>query len=310
MRYVPGAATNQTRLEVESWFYMNTTAATGAVTLHANHRGMTEYRGDFLILGRRNNKNTIFYIDRIGMPLASFDNAFITNDDLRGILHIHSRVYTTMDRTSDPQVGGRTLVKFITDEISRQQGQMIPLPSIEPFFLPSFFGDMALYQDRMAACDGARIYLYKMIYFTFIVDEIPNDDIEMGSVLIGESKIKEVKLKNISDYYMLKDVVITKGTVICPGAQPYCPASEALSWVKMSTTDPTTDNSPLIWQDSIVLANTPNLFMKPDGELRFWIKITVPTAYINLQDSGGGPRLVVVDDGPFAVPLEISCKVG
>jgi len=310
LRYVPGAATNSERLQILSWFYVNTTAASNLIRLHENHRGMTEYRGDFMILGRRNNKNTVFYIDQIGMPLASYDNAFQTTDDLRGLLHIHSRIYTTMDRTADPQIGGRTLVKFITDEIDRQQGQMIPLPSIEPFFLSTFFGDMTLYQDRMAACDHHKIYLYKMIYFTFLVDEIPNDDIEMGSILIGESKIKEVKIKNIADYYMLKDIVITKGTVVCPGAAQHCPASEALSWVKMSTVDPTTDNSPLIWQDSIVLANTPNLFIRPDGELRFWVRITVPVAYTNLEDAGGLARLVTVDDGPFAIPLEITAKVG
>lgn len=310
LKYDPAGSTPADRLKVENWYYVNTTSNTNVLQLSEDNRAMTEYRGDFMILGKYKNMGSIIYIDKLGLPLASYAKAFKATDDLRGILHIHDRVYTTMDLSTDPEIGGRSLVKFITDEIDRQQGQLIPLPSIEPFFLPTFKGSMAIYQDRMAACDGSKVYLYKMIYFCFIVNEIPNDDIEMGSIIIGESKVKDIKFKNIADYYMIKDVVLTKGTVICPNAAQHCPASEALAWVKFSVVDPEADTSTTNWVDSITFANTSDTKLRPDGESRFWIKITVPNKYTNIMDSGGSPKLVTVDDGPFAIPLEITAKIG
>ncbi len=308
LTYIPGAATPQERLVVKNWYYVNTTGASSIFSLHEDNRGMTEYRGDLMILGRYNNVNTVMYLDKFGMPLATYP-AFEEEDKLKGLLHIHDRVYTTMDGTDNARIGGRFLAKFITPEIDNQPGSMIPLISIEPFFLPTFNGDMAIYQDRMAACDRDRVYLYKMLYFCFIVDDMHNDDIDMGSILIGESKVKGVKLKNIADYYKLKDVSLKKGTVTCPDAAAHCPASEALAWVKLSVTDPATTTSEDIWLDTISLA-TSEPYIAPDGEREFWVKIEVPTVYENLTESGGGAKAVSVDDGPFVIPLEITAKVG
>lgn len=309
LRYTPGASTPQERLKVENWYYVNTTAAVGVFQLSEANRGMTEYRGDFMILGTYGGMKTIMYIDKYGMPLASYAGAFKSTDDPRGLVHIHQRTYTTIDGTDVPAIGGRYLAKFITERIDRTEGHMLPLLSIEPFFLPTFMGDMAIYQDRMAACDRDRVYLYKILYFSFIVDDLLNDDIDMGSILIGDSKVKSVKIKNIADYYHIKDVVLSKGTVTCPGNATNCPAKEALAWVKFSTTNPAESADPGIWADTITLATTAP-YIAPDGEQEFWIKVAVPVNYAALQDTGGSPLPVSVDDGPFVVPLEVVAKVG
>lgn len=308
IKYNPEGSTPEDRLYVEDWYYVNTTGANSVFQLDATHRGMTEYKGNLMILGTYNSVNTVTYIDRNGMILAvhpTFDAA----DDLRGVVHIHDRVYTTMDGTTDSRIGSRYLAKFLTDEIDKVPGRMIPLPAIEPFFTHNFFGDLTIYQDRMAACDRDRVYLYKMLYFCFIVDNMHMENIDMGSILIGDYKVKMVKLKNIADYYKIKDVSIVKSAVTCPGGETHCPASEAVAWVKFSLTDPSTTSDTSIWDDTIILANSAP-YLAPDGEQEFWVRIDVPINYANLVTVGGTPRPVDVDDGPFVVPLEITAKIG
>jgi len=307
LRYDPDETTAQDRLKVENWYYTNILASTLFNTA-PEHRGMTEFKGNLMILGEHAGVNTIIYLDRYGMVLAAHPT-FASTDDIRGLVHMHDRVYTTLDGTAEERIQGRYLAKFLTAEIDKIPGRMIPLPSIEPFFLPTFFGDLAMYQDRMAACDRDRVYLYKMLYFCFIVDDMHTEDIDMGSILIGDYKVKQVKLKNIADYYKIKDVVLTKGSVVCPDGATHCPASEAVAWVKFSTTDPSTTTDSGIWLDTITLANSAP-YLAPDGEQEFWVKIDVPATYTNLTNPGGTPRDVGVDDGPFVIALELNAKVG
>lgn len=308
LKYVPAADTPEGRLVVTDWFYVNTTGAAGVFQLSVTNRGMSDYKGNLMILGKYNDINTIAYIDRNGMILAVYPT-FEAIDDLRGVVHIHDRVYTTMDGTTDARIGGRYLAKFLSDEIDNVPGRMIPLPSIEPFFIHNFFGDMTIYQDRMASCDRDRVYLYKMLYFCFIVDNMHMENIDMGSILIGDYKVKMIKLKNIADYYKIKDVNIIKTAVTCAAGESACPASEAVGWVKFALVDPALTVDPSIWTDTILLAET-SPYLAPDGEQEFWVKIDVPVTYTNLTTVGGTPRPVDVDDGPFVVPLEITAKVG
>jgi len=295
------------QLQVEKWFYLASLPSQNMFNLTDSNRGMTEYKGDLMVIGMWKGNVTVAWMNKNGQILAIFPD-ITTALDPRGLLHMHDRVFTCLDGSSDPNINGRYLGKFLSDLLDNKPGAMIPLLSIEPFFFPSFAGDMTLYQDNMAACDRDVVYLYKMLYFCFVIDNMFVDDIDMGSVLIGDYKIKYVKFKNIADKYSLKDVIISKGSVVCPGSATHCPASEAIRWVKMSVTDPVSTTDETIWQDTIYFA-TQKPWIYPDGEKEFWIKIDIPVNYPNLT-TGGIPRAVDVDDGPFCVPLEIVAKVG
>ncbi len=308
LRYVPTLPADE-QLQITMWYYLATTTSSTTFVLESANRGMTEYKGDLMVIGKYKGNTTFAWLSRNGQILAHYPDV-TTADSPKGLLHMHDRVFSCMDATSDPDVGGRYLGKFLTDNIDKKPGTFVKLMSIEPFFLSGFNGDLSLFQDNMAACDKDIVYTYKMLYFCFVFDNMFTDDIDMGSVLIGDYKIKRGKLKNIADKYSLKDVQITTGTVICPGAVSNCPAKEALAWVKMSTVDPETTNDDTIWSDTIYFATT-RPWIYPDGEREFWIKVDVPTTYAALTvENTSTPRPVEVDDGPFVVPLNISAKVG
>ena len=307
LKYDPSANTTE-QLTIKMWHYLAVTATSDTFVLEPENRGMTEYKGDLMVIGKYKGSTTVIWLSKTGQVLAYYPD-IVTADSPKGLLHMHDRVFTCMDATSDPDIGGRYLAKFLTDNIDKKPGAYVKLMSIEPFFLSNFNGDITLFQDNMAACNHDIVYTYKMLYFCFVFDNMFTDDIDMGSVLIGDYKIKRGKFKNIADKYSLKDVQITTGTVVCPGGATNCPAKEALAWVKMSVTDPETTNDSSIWNDTIYFATT-RPWIYPDGEREFWIKIDVPVNYASLTVSGGTPRPVVVDDGPFVVPLNISAKVG
>lgn len=309
LRYTPTAGSPEDRLKIERWFIVNTAAGGAAFDFKEDGRGMSEYRNDFMVVGQWKGVDTIVNLDYHGMPLAYYP-AFTKADKLCGVQYINQRVYTTIDMTSDPEIGSRVLAKFLTENIDR--GRMVPLMSIEPFFLSNFNGEITIFQDRMAACYADNVYTFRLCYFMFIVDDIPNDDIDMGSILIGDSKTKRVVLKNIADMYKLKDISISvdKAGVTCPGAASNCPAKEACDWVKMTTVDPAKHAGDLsAWQSTITIATAPP-YVEPDGEREFWIKVAIPEQYTELKTTGGQPRPVVVDDGPFVVPVRIRCRVG
>ena len=309
LRFTPPDAAHgvSASLDIQNWYIVNTAAGGAAFDFKANGRGMSEYRNDLLVVGAWHGVDTIANLDYYGMPLAQYPS-FTVADKLCGVQYINQRVYTTIDMTSDPDIGSRVLAKFLTENIDR--GRMVPLMSIEPFFLTGFNGDITIFQDRMAACYADNVYTYRMCYFMFIVDDLPNDDIDMGSILIGDSKIKRVVLKNIADIYRLKNVVITvdHNGVVCPGGpSANCPAKDATNWVKLSTDNP---NGPggANWEDSISIATvvTPaDPIIEPDGEREFWVQVEIPEYY-----SYDNTKAVTVDDGPFCVPLIITARVG
>lgn len=311
MKYDPDGASAAERFYIDNYYVVNTSAGGSLFTLDSAHRGMTEYKGDLMVLGMISGVNSVIYMDKFGQPLAHYPS-FTTEDDIRGLMYLHKRVFTTMDGTADPNIGSRYLAKFKTDTID--QSRMIPIVGVEPFFFDAYEGDVSLYQDRMVASDRGTIYIYKMLYFMFIVDDVPNDDIDMGSVLIGDSKVKRVVLKNIADYYQLGDVTISKNTPTCPGGDTYCPATEAVDWVTFSTTDPETSSDPGIWTDTITMAPSGTPAIKPDGEVEFWVKIDVPAEYTNITESGDpadtNKIAVGVDDGPFVVEMNVTARVG
>lgn len=295
------------KVTIKNWYIVNTAAGGAAFDFKTNGRGMSEYRNDLLVVGAWHGVDTLANIDYYGMPLAQYPS-FTVADKLCGVQYINQRVYTTIDMTSDPDIGSRVLAKFLTENIDR--GRMVPLMSIEPFFLTGFNGDITIFQDRMAACYADNVYTYRMCYFMFIVDDLPNDDIDMGSILIGDSKIKRVVLKNIADIYRLKNVVITvdHDGVVCPGGPgANCPAKDATNWVKLSTDNPNGSGG-ADWKDSIKIATvvTPaDPIIEPDGEREFWIQVEIPEHY-----SYDNTKAVTVDDGPFVCPLIITARVG
>lgn len=316
LRFTPpnSAAGVAASLDIVNWYIVNTAAGGAAFDFKPVGRGMSEYRNDLLVVGAWHGVDTICNLDYYGMPLAQYPS-FTVADKLCGVQHINQRVYTTIDMTSDPDIGSRVLAKFLTENIDR--GRMVPLMSIEPFFLTGFNGDITIFQDRMAACYADNVYTYRMCYFMFIVDDLPNDDIDMGSILIGDSKIKRVVLKNIADIYRLKDITITvdKAGIVCANGQANCEAKEAADWVKLSTTNP---NNPgvgdAIWSNTITLATAAtdkDPIVEPDGEREFWIKVKIEEYYAELKEPGTtNPKAVTVDDGPFVCPLIITARVG
>lgn len=310
LRFTPpnDAAGVSASLDVENWYIVNTAAGGAAFDFKANGRGMSEYRNDLLVVGAWHGVDTIANLDYYGMPLAHYPS-FTVADKLCGVQYINQRVYTTIDMSSDPDIGSRVLAKFLTENIDR--GRMVPLMSIEPFFLSGFNGDITIFQDRMAACYADNVYTYRMCYFMFIVDDLPNDDIDMGSILIGDSKIKRVVLKNIADIYRLKDINITvdKAGIVCANGAEMCKAKEAADWVKLTTDNPSNPAGPS-WADTITIATAAtdtDPIVEPDGEREFWIKVEIPTTYTKPPQNGDD---VTVDDGPFIVPLIISARVG
>lgn len=310
-------------LDIQNWYIVNTAAGGAAFDFKANGRGMSEYRNDLMVVGAWHGVDTLANIDYYGMPLAQYPS-FTVADKLCGVQYINQRVYTTIDMTSDPDIGSRVLAKFLTENIDR--GRMVPLMSIEPFFLTGFNGDITIFQDRMAACYADNVYTYRMCYFMFIVDDLPNDDIDMGSILIGDSKTKRVVLKNIADIYRLKEVTITvdHDGVTCPGGAEMCEAKAATYWVGLSVDNPASSGG-ATWTYSIKIATAiaPNdPIIEPDGEREFWIKVVIPEYYdgtgadgtkhsdAEIKDGTSNPKKVTVDDGPFCVPLIITARVG
>lgn len=306
LEYNAAGATPQERLSVVMYYNVS---AGGNVTLNPLHIGMTEYMNDVMFLGDFQGNQTIIMMDKHGIPLAHYP-AFSVADDIRGLMYMTQRVWTTIDGTGNTDINERYLAKFLTDEVDKQR--MVPILGLEPFFFSDYFGDIALYQDRMAATHKNVVYLYKMIYYAFIVDSIPNDDIDMGSVLIGDYKIKRIIFKNIADYYRIRDIHIEKLPVTCPGGATVCPAKEAAStgttaWVKFSVTDPFSSSDPsahVDWGDELTIAAV-EPYVNPDGEREFWVKIAVPEEYATIAG-----REVSVDDGPFIIPIQVSVKVG
>lgn len=309
LRYNPNGNTPGERLKIEKWFIVNTAGGGNAFDFKDDGRGMSEYRNDLMVVGKWRGVDTLVNLDYYGMPLAYYP-AFTAQDKLCGVQYINQRVYTTIDMSSDPEIGSRVLAKFLTEQIDR--GRMVPLMSIEPFFLTKFNGDITIFQDRMAACYADNVYTFRICYFMFITDDIPNDDIDMGSILIGDSKTKRIVLKNIADIYKLKDISISvdKAGVECPGGAANCPAKEACDWVKLTTIDPAKHaGNPASWQSIITIATAPP-YVEPDGEREFWVKCEIPERYMNLKLTNGQPRPVTVDDGPFVCPLAITARVG
>lgn len=304
LRYNPQATDATKKLTVEKWYIIDSGGASSPVGFRDTGRGLSEYHNDLLAVGTWKNTDTVLQIDYYGMPLAYYP-AFTNDDKLCGVQHINGRIYTTIDMTSDSDIGSRVLAKFLTENIDK--GRMVPLMSIEPFFLPNFNGEITLFQDRMAACYSDMVYTYRMCYFMFIVDDLPNDDIDMGSVLIGDEKIKRVVFKNVADVYRLKDVTIKvdKSAI----SEVPSPASEACDWVTLTTIDPAKhNNNPSAWQYQITMASSAP-YIEPDGEREFWVRVKVPEEYSTLV-VGTSPRPVVVDDGPFVVPLVVRARVG
>lgn len=304
LRYNPQAATPDKQLYIDKWYIIDAGGANNTVGFKDAGRGLSEYRNDLLAVGTWKGTDTVLQIDYYGMPLAYYP-AFTNTDKLCGIQHINGRIYTTIDMSSDPDIGSRVLAKFLTEYIDK--GRMVPLMSIEPFFLSNFNGEITLFQDRMAACYSDMVYTYRMCYFMFIVDDLPNDDIDMGSVLIGDEKIKRVVFKNIADVYRLKDVDIKvdKSAI----KEVPSPASEACDWVTLTLKDPEKHGGDTtLWQSQIRMAPSAP-YIEPDGEREFWIRVRVPEEYCTLTD-GANTRQVVVDDGPFCIPLVVKARVG
>lgn len=303
LRYDPQAATDK-QLVIDKWFIIDTGGQGRPVGFKDSGRGLSEYRNDLLAVGTWKGTDTILQLDYYGMPLAYYP-AFTNTDKLCGVQHINGRVYTTIDMSSDPDIGSRVLAKFLTEYIDK--GRMVPLMSIEPFFLNAFNGEITLFQDRMAACYADMVYTFRMCYFMFIVDELPNDDIDMGSVLIGDEKIKRVVFKNIADIYKLKDVIIKVDRSAIKATKSK--EAEACDWVMLTTLDPANHaGDPTAWGYQITLATTAP-YIEPDGEREFWLRVRVPEEYSTILD-GTTPVPVTVDDGPFVVPLVVRARVG
>lgn len=302
-------------------------------------RGMSEYHNDLLVIGKWRGVQTILTMDYYGQPLAHHPGTS-NSDKLCGVQYINGRTYTTMDRTSDPDIGGRILAKFLTEQMD--VSRMIPLMSIEPFFMgPSpaevlkpdddttletqYYGpDITIFQDRMGACFLDNVYTYRMAYIAFIVNGMPNDDIDIGSVLIGDYKIQKVVLKNIADVYKMRDVSLTVDDSQIDGVKKP-KLKEATKWVFLSKEDPAVANdttdivamaeqnasgaglpSSTIWSQTIALATAPP-YIEPDGEVSFWIAVGVPELYQSAPVAG---EAVGVDDSPFVVPLLVRAKLG
>lgn len=328
-------ATDQTFTQCLQWS-VGYTPSSGTPVPSKKHidfgRGISEYHNDLLVVGKWRGKPTILAMDYYGQPLAQHPT-FNANDALCGVQYINGRTYTTMDRSDDINICGRILAKFLTEPLDT--ARMVPLMSIEPFFLgPSrkdistdefyYYGpDMTLYQDRMAACYLNNVYTYKMAYFSFITNGLPNDDIDLGSVLIGDYKIQKVIFKNIADVYKMRDVTLTVDTTkINAGTHPKLAA--ATHWVFLATADPAGDTTDLvtlaaasegggtssqgIWSQQINFA-TSAPFIEPDGERIFYVGVGVPDTY-SASGPVGSTALVGVDDGPFCVPLVVTAKLG
>lgn len=291
-------------LSVDDWFIIDSGGDSSPISFKDEGRGLSEYHNDLLAIGKWKGTDTILGIDYYGMPLAYYP-AFTNNDKICGVQYINGRIYTTIDMTSDPDIGARVLAKFLTEQIDK--GRMVPLMSIEPFFLKGFNGEITIFQDRMAACYADCVYTFRMCYFMFIVDDLPNDDIDMGSVLIGDEKIKRVVFKNIADVYKLKDVTIK---VDSSSVTRNKKAKEACDWVTLTTLDPSSHGGdPTAWQPQITMA-TAAPYIEPDGEREFWVRVRVPEEYSTVFESGSTPTAVTVDDGPFVVPLVVRARVG
>lgn len=304
--YDPNSATPEERFKIVEWYTVSTAGNQYAISFSTTNLGMTEYKNDFMLIGKVGGTTTITILSKDGQILAQHPE-FTIEDDIRGVCHNHMRVYTTINGTSHPEIGNRYLAKFLTDIISKEN--MVPILGLEPFFFSDFSGNLAVYQDQMIAVDKVTVYKYKISYIMFIVDNYPNDDIDLGTALIGEEKVVRVVLKNVADYYRLKDIVLSKADIVCPGGATDCVASECADWIKLSSVNPETAADPTtIWQDQIILSSLPP-YMAPDGENEFWVKISIPVNYTNLLE-GGNPRPVGVEDGPFVVTLNVQAKVG
>ena len=308
-------------------------------------RGLSAYHGDLLTIGKWNGVDSIITIDSTGQPLAQHPT-FANSDRLCGIQYINGRTYTTMDGSSNPEINGRILAKFLTEQIDT--ARMVPLMSIEPFFFQpvaiskmnarndfddngkrragardktyAFGPDITIFQDRMAACFLNNLYTYRMAYFTFLVDGMPNDDIDMGSVLIGDYKIKKVTFKNIADVYNIRKIELTvdKGSVgtTTPMLRKL---KEAMDWVFLTATDPTNDTTDIvkmseqnasgnglpsgtIWSQTLELATQPP-YIAPDGEINFYMAVGIPATYTDNE-------AVSTDDGPYIIPMIVKCILG
>lgn len=345
MRYDPTASDPDSRLKIEKWAVVDAGHPTETPsksytqctdTSNAEFgKGMSEYHNDLLVVGKWKGVQTIMTMDYYGQPLAHHP-CFTNPDKLCGVQYINGRTYTTMDRSADPDIGGRILAKFLTEQMDISR--MVPLMSIEPFFLgptkvevasgdptameERYFGpDIALFQDRMGACYLDNVYTYRMAYIAFICNGIPNDDIDIGSVLIGDYKIQKVTVKNIADIYKMRDVSLTIDDSTISASKPKL--KEATKWVFLSTADPTTDTTDIvamakqnassgtlptgtIWKQSVALA-TEAPFIEPDGERIIWVAVGVPDTY---QSSSLQGTAVGVDDSPFIVPMVVRAKLG
>lgn len=305
-KYDKDSATPEERFKIVDWYTVSTAGGQYALSFSDTNVGMTEYKNDFMLIGKINDITTITILSKEGQILAQHPE-FTAEDDLRGVCHNHMRVYTTINGAAHPEIGNRYLAKFLTDIISKEN--MVPILGLEPFFFTDFSGNLAVYQDQMIAVDKLTVYKYKISYIMFIVNNYPNDDIDLGTTLIGEEKIVRVILKNVADYYRLKDIVLSKADIVCPGGATDCVATECAEWVKLSTTNPETAPDPdTIWQDQIVFSSLPP-YTAPDGENEFWVKVSIPVNYTTLVE-GGNPRPVSVEDGPFVVTLNVQAKVG
>lgn len=316
-------------------------------------RGLTAYHGDLMTVGKWNGVDTLVTIDKKGQPL-SYHPAFRNTDRLCGVQYLNGRTYVTMDRSST-DAHGRILAKFLTEQIDT--ARMIPLMSIEPFFFQpttiaginkrydfevtqdpdtgkttykrrvgtrdamyAYGPDITLFQDRMAACFLDSLYTYRMAYFTFIVDGMPNDDIDIGSVLIGDYKIKKVTFKNIADVYSIRKVELTVDKdSIGTGTAQLKKLHEATHWVFFTATDPTNDTTDIvqmseqnasgqglpsgtIWAQTIEMATQPP-YIAPDGEINFYVAVGIPSTYTDNV-------AVTTDDGPYIVPVITKCILG
>lgn len=333
-------------LHVENWTSVDAgpADAEGFVLLEKDNElgyGMSEYHGDLLTIGKYDGVPTIMTISRNGQPLA-YHPAFTADDELCGVQYINGRTYTTMNYQTDVNVSSRILAKYLTEQID--SSRMVPLMSIEPFFIepqqgvalkrliPNYGDDMqtktyyygpdiTIFQDRMAACFMDNIYTFRMAYFAFIVDGQPNDDIDMGSVLIGDYKVKKVTLKNIADVYNMRDISLTVDKAGMDESKSRL--REAADWVFFANQDPSTDPTDLVtlakehaqgvtlptntvWSPMIAMATQPP-YLAPDGEIFFWVGIGIPEEYVNPTDAG---QPVSVDDGPYAVPVVMRAMLG
>lgn len=348
LRYNPQETDQEKKLVVEKWAVVdaghptNTPPASYTQCTDTSNtefgKGMSEYHNDLLVVGKWKGVQTILTMDYHGQPLAHHPS-FSNPDKVCGVQYINGRTYTTIDRSSDPDIGGRILAKFLTEQMDISR--MVPLMSIEPFFLgpakaevlapnddtskeERYFGpDITIFQDRMGACYLDNVYTYRMAYLSFICNGVPNDDIDLGSVLIGDYKIQKVIVKNIADVYKMRNVTLTIDDSVIAATKPKL--KEAAKWVFLTATDPATETpatdivqmaeqnastgtlpTGTIWAQSIALA-TEAPYIEPDGERAIWIGVGIPETYQSGTIQG---ETVGVDDSPFIVPLTVRAKLG